>query len=65
MTNHAKWTQYWPNGNKRVESQWLTRPMARDAARCFFGYVADGIATHYDKEGKVQKTYMFNHGELR
>ena len=62
VTNHAKWTQYWPNGNKRVESQWLTRPMARDAARCFFGYVADGITTHYNEEGKVQKTYKFSNG---
>lgn len=64
ITSHGKWTLYWPNGKKRIESLWLTNPQARDAPRHYFGYVADGPAIHYNEEGKAVKTYQFSMGVL-
>ena len=64
VTNRGTWTIYWPNGKKKIESRWLTNPTARDAARQFFGYVADGPCVHFDQDGKPAKTYLFKDGVL-
>jgi hypothetical protein len=62
--NHAIWTQYWPNGNKRIESTWNTRPEARDLKRHFLGYVADGPSWQWDEQGNLVATHIFVKGEL-
>ena len=59
------WTQYWPNGNKRLVSEWNLRPTPRDLNKPFTGYFANGIASHYDSEGTLIKTYHFSNGRLR
>jgi len=59
------WTQYWPNGNKRVESTWNIQPQARDLNRAFYGYVAEGPSTHWDSDGKLVKVYQFSKGLLQ
>ena len=56
------WTQYWPNGKKKVTSTWDIKPVPRDLNRPFNGNVANGPATHYDEQGKVTATYMFVNG---
>jgi len=56
------WTQYWPNGRKRVESQWNTKPEARDVARTFFGRVADGPARRWNEDGKPIGAFNFANG---
>lgn len=65
VTNHGVWTHYWPNGNKKIQSQWLTYPQARDAHRHFYGYVADGPTHHFDETGQLLQTYQFHMGELQ
>lgn len=59
------WTQYWPNGNKKVESHWNIQPKARDLDRTFYGYLAQGPSTHWDSDGKLLKVYQFNQGLLQ
>ena len=59
------WTQYWPNGNKRLVSEWNLRPTPRDLNKPFTGYFANGIASHYDSEGTLIKTYHFSNGQLQ
>lgn len=58
------WTQFWKNGNKKVESVWNIQPEARDLKREFYGYVANGPATHWNEDGSVNKVYMFEKGLL-
>lgn len=62
--NRATWTQFWPNGKKKSESNWNTRPQARDLARSFFGYAADGPAHQWDETGKLVLSGTFTNGML-
>jgi len=62
--NRAFWTYYWPNGNKKIESTWNTKPEARDLKRHFFGYVADGPSRQWDEQGNLVATHIFVNGEL-
>jgi antitoxin component YwqK of YwqJK toxin-antitoxin module len=64
-TNQGVWIQYWPDGNKKVESNWNLKPEARDLKRKFNGYVAQGPSHHWDEEGNLVETYYFEKGELR
>lgn len=58
------WTQYWPNGNKCVESTWNIHPEARDLKHNFYGYVANGSATHWNMDGSLKQVYTFEKGLL-
>ncbi len=60
--NHATWTQYWPNGRKKSESNWNTQPQARDLARHFYGLMADGPARQWDAQGSLIATSRFTNG---
>ena len=60
--NISTWTQYWPNGRKRMESNWNTRPRARDVDRKFFGLAADGAAYAWDVNGKMSGACKFADG---
>jgi hypothetical protein len=62
--NRALWTHYWPNGNKKIESTWNTKPEARDLKRHFLGYVAEGSSRHWDELGNLVATHIFLKGEL-
>ncbi|MBI5092347.1 MAG: hypothetical protein HZB26_07870 [Candidatus Hydrogenedentes bacterium] len=46
------WIQYWPNGQKRIESHWV-------------GVTAEGPATQWDREGHVVKAVSFKGGALQ
>lgn len=59
------WTQYWPNGNKRVESHWNLEPEPRDLKRRFIGCVAEGTATHWNEDGTEKAVYRFKNGLLQ
>ena len=45
------WTQYWTNGRKKVESHWR-------------GFRADGVATRWDREGKLLQQVNFKDGVI-
>ncbi len=45
------WTHYWLNGRKKIESGWR-------------GFKAEGVATHWDQQGKVIRTVTFKDGAL-
>ncbi len=60
--HHSVWTQYWPNGRKRVESTWNTRPEARDLKRSFFGRVADGPVRQWSEDGALTLAGRFADG---
>jgi len=62
IKNVGIWTQYWSNGNKKVESSWNIRPQARDLKRDFFGYVAEGPSTHWNLNGTIANIYQFKNG---
>ncbi len=62
--NQSTWTQYWSNGRKRLESNWITQPQARDLARSFFGLVADGPAYQWNADGRMEQTHRFAGGIL-
>lgn len=62
--NRSVWTQYWPNGRKRVESTWNTQPEARDLKRSFFGLVADGPVQEWGEDGKPTHLGNFVNGSL-
>jgi hypothetical protein len=62
--NRGVWTQYWPNGKKKMESTWNTRPQARDLKRSFFGLVADGLASQWNEEGSLLHAYHFSNGNF-
>lgn len=61
----AVWTQYWPNGQKRVESTWNIWPTPRDGHRPLCGRIAEGPARHYDEQGHLVREYMFHKGVLQ
>jgi antitoxin component YwqK of YwqJK toxin-antitoxin module len=63
-SHHSVWTQYWPNGKKKVESNWNTKPEARDLARSFFGYVADGPALQWSEAEISLHAYYFVNGNF-
>lgn len=62
--NTSVWTHYWPKGRKRLQSTWNTHPPARDLARNFRGFVAHGLAKHWNEQGKLTEVYQFASGEL-
>jgi len=62
--NRSVWTQFWPNGKKKSESAWNTKPQARDLKRSFFGYVAEGPAQQWNEDGSVKFSGMFSSGLL-
>ena len=59
------WTQFWPNGNKKIVSEWNLNPIPRDLNRKFIGCVAHGTAKHYSKNEELIKTYNFSNGILK
>lgn len=63
-TNTAIWTHYWPNGNKKIESNWNTKPEARDLKRHFLGYVAEGPSKQWDEQGNLVSEHLFVNGDL-
>ena len=63
-THTAVWTQYWPNGQKRVESTWSIWTKPRDGERPLCGRVAEGPARHYDEQGRLVAEYLFHEGLL-
>ncbi|HEY1717550.1 MAG TPA: exo-alpha-sialidase [Verrucomicrobiae bacterium] len=60
--NTATWTQFWPNGKRKLESNWNTKPTARDLNRSFFGLVANGPCFQWDENGKLISTANFANG---
>lgn len=62
--NRAVWTQYWPNGKKKSESHWNTRPEAQHLKRHFFGLVADGSAKQWNDDGSLKFSGKFVSGQL-
>ena len=62
--NRSVWTQFWPNGRKKVESTWNTKPEARDVKHSFFGLVADGPAKWWNEAGQLVHSYRFSNGKL-
>ena len=62
-TNVGVWTQYWDNGQKRIESTWNLRPTPRDLPEITInGCVAEGKSRHWDKEGRLIAEYTFHNG---
>jgi antitoxin component YwqK of YwqJK toxin-antitoxin module len=62
--NVSVWTHWWPNGRKRLESQWDTYPAARDLPhRRFRGLVANGTARHWNENGQEIGVYTFLNGD--
>lgn len=64
-THQGVWTHYWPNGNKKIVSEWNLQPTPRDLNRPFIGCVADGTTTHYDSSGNIIRVYHFSNGILQ
>ena len=62
--NRSVWTQFWPNGKKKVESTWNTQPTARDRDRQFFGLEADGPAKQWNEDGALKFAGDFSNGLL-
>ena len=63
--NHlATWTQYWPNGKKRVVSTWRYWTTPRDGKHVLTGRIAHGPARHYDEQGHLTAEYNFIEGAL-
>jgi len=62
--NVSIWTHYWPNGQKRIESTWNTKPAARDLKREFFGLVADGPVRQWTEDGTLLWKGSFVNGEF-
>jgi hypothetical protein len=60
--NRSVWTQFWPNGQRKVESAWVTKPEARDLKRSFFGLVADGPVHQWSEDGAVKYAGTFANG---
>ena len=59
------WIHYWPNGNKKIVSEWNLQPTPRDLNRIFIGCVADGTTTHYNTYGNIIRIYHFSNGILQ
>jgi formylglycine-generating enzyme required for sulfatase activity len=49
--NQSVWTHYWPNGNKKQQSEW-------------YGEVANGPAVLWDRSGRVIGRYQFKDGVI-
>lgn len=65
LENHTSvWTQYWPNGRRKFQSTWDTKPEARDLKRQFFGLVANGLAGHWSETGEVINQSRFSDGKF-
>ena len=64
-SHRGTWTHYWPNGRKRIVSEWNLRPTPRDLDIQLTGCVADGITRHYDQQGRLMATYHFKNGLLQ
>src|SRR6185312_1945531 len=62
--NRSVWTQFWPDGKKKSESTWNTKPEARDLKRSFFGLIADGPAQQWNQDGSVKFSGTFSSGLL-
>jgi hypothetical protein len=62
--NRSVWIQFWPNGKKKSESTWNTKPQARDLKRSFFGLVAEGPAWQWNEDGSVKFSGTFSNGLL-
>jgi uncharacterized repeat protein (TIGR02543 family) len=73
--NLSTWTHWWSNGQKRLESQWDTNPVARAwtanpfvvsppdlSGRRFRGLVAHGTARHWNTSGQQVGAHSFLHG---
>ena len=60
--NRGVWAQFWPDGRKKAESTWNTRPRARDLNRNFFGMVADGPAFQWAEDGEPTHACTFTNG---
>jgi hypothetical protein len=60
--NRGVWTQFWPNGNKKFQSTWNTKPEA--LKRSFFGCVAEGPASQWNEDGSVEASGTFSNGLL-
>lgn len=58
------WIQYWPNGQKKLQSFWTTDPFARDLRRRFDGLVADGPTRRWNQDGELIREDLFSNGEL-
>ena len=63
-TNVGTMIRYWPNGVRKVVSNWNLLPTARDRDRQYIGYVANGQAVHWDEEGHITGQYVFENGRL-
>lgn len=63
-SNTSTWVHYWNNGRKRIESNWNTKPRARDLDRSFFGLVANGPTYHWNRDGSPSQAYSFTNGCL-
>lgn len=63
-SNRSVWTQFWPNGRKKIQSAWSTRPWARDLRRSFCGWVADGPARQWNEDGSLKSSVIFADGML-
>ncbi len=62
--NVSTWTHWWPNGQKRLESQWNMNPTARDLpCRHFRGLLAHGTAKHWNESGQEVGVYIFFNGD--
>lgn len=63
-TNTAVWTHYWPNGHKKLESNWQTYAQipTTSGSRRFRGLLAHGNAIHYNQSGTQTASYTFNMG---
>ncbi len=62
-TNVGVWTQYWNNGQKRIESTWNLRPTPRDLPEITInGCVAEGKSRHWDRDGRLIAEYTFHNG---
>ena len=64
-THKGIWTQYWPNGNKKLKSEWNLQPTPRDLNRPFIGCNAQGETTHYNTYGDLIRKYHFSNGILQ
>ncbi|MHC4865965.1 MAG: exo-alpha-sialidase [Planctomycetota bacterium] len=64
VASTSVWTHYWSNGLKRIESDWNSYPYWTETGvnRDFSGYVADGTAYHWDRDGTAAYAYTFSNG---
>lgn len=62
--DRSVWTLYGPDGRKRVQSTWHTRPLARDLTRRFYGRQAEGPVYVWDEEGRLVYEGRFVQGRL-